>query len=118
MWKYYFMLLNSFKHMNMFVWGPFKKQECMSLYMHHLALMAFVRDQFTPKHHIVVHLIKGCRFLGSPSLYATWVDEALNKQLKQACKNVSAHRFHASVLMRMRDVLKELRGSKRARGPG
>lgn len=77
----------------------------MEAYLHHLALMAQY-DCFVPKHHIVVHLLRKSGFQGNPLVYATWLDESLNKLLKAACKNASAATFYTTVLLKMRDLLK------------
>jgi len=63
-------------------------------------------DCFTPKHHIMFHLLAKSGFQGSPMLYATWLDESLNKLLKQGCKNAGSATFYPSVLLKMRDLLK------------
>ena len=80
-------------------------QESMSLYVKHMALMVPF-DCFVPKHHIVFHLLRNVGFQGNPLVYATWLDESLNKSLKAACKNASPATFEQSVLMKMRELLK------------
>lgn len=42
----------------------------------------------TPKRHIVAHLLEKSTFLGNPRRHAAWLDEALNKYLKLACRTV------------------------------
>jgi hypothetical protein len=61
---------------------------------------------FTPKQHIVFHLLRNSARQGNPLVYATWLDEPLNKVLKSACKNAAASTFYASVLLRMRELLR------------
>ena len=77
----------------------------MDLYVRHMALMVPF-ECFTPKHHILYHLLVKTGVQGNPLAYSTWLDESLNKTLKQACKNASAATFYPSVLLRMRDLLK------------
>jgi hypothetical protein len=84
------------------------------LYSRHLALMV-VFDCYVPKHHLLVHLLHDVPWMGNPIKYSTWLDESLNKTLKQACKNASAATFECTVLLRMRDILSRPRPTKRAR---
>jgi hypothetical protein len=72
-------------------------------------------DVMTPKHHIIWHLLLNTGHQGNPAYYATWFDEALNKVLKQSCRQTSQLNFEASVLMRMREILKGGRSQKRER---
>ena len=60
-------------------------------------------DCFTPKHHLMFHLIHRTNFQGNPTKYATWLDESLNKQLKQCCKHASMITFERVVLLKARD---------------
>jgi hypothetical protein len=77
----------------------------MERYVLHVALMQPL-GVYTPKHHIVFHLLKNAGRQGNPLIYATWLDESLNKVLKSACKNAAAVTFYPSVLMRMRELLR------------
>ena len=78
----------------------------MRLYCDHIALMAPF-SCYVPKHHICFHLLRKQEYQGNPMIYATWLDEALNKTLKQSCKNAKPASFEQSVLLRMRDVLQK-----------
>jgi hypothetical protein len=62
---------------------------------------------YTPKHHIMFHLIFNVGYQGNPRMYATWVDESLNKTLKACCRQVSQSTFEGSVLFHMRQVLRK-----------
>ena len=62
---------------------------------------------FRPKHHIVFHLMAKIPLLGNHQLYATWLDEALNKVLKTSCRNASQAVFERTVLLRMRELLRQ-----------
>jgi len=62
-------------------------------------------DAFTPKHHILVHLLFRSSFFGNPKSYATWLSEANNKTLKLACRETSQATFESSVLLRMQALL-------------
>jgi len=76
----------------------------MEQYVLHVALMTPF-ECFTPKHHIVFHLLRNMGRQGNPLVYATWFDESLNKVLKTACKNAAAATFYPGVLLRMRELL-------------
>ena len=89
-------------------------QEAFDQYVRHVALMAPL-DCYVPKHHIVFHLLADVGRKGNPRFYATWLDEALNKTLKAACKYASQRTFECSVLFRMWDLLADNRGAKRGR---
>ena len=43
--------------------------------------------------------------LGNPTLYSNWLDEALNRVLKKACRGISQRTFEASLLVRMPDLV-------------
>ena len=79
-------------------------QEMIVAYCKHVALMS-ADDVFVPKHHIVFHLLDRVKWFGNPRLYATWLDEALNKTLKAVCRLTSQSTFERSVLWRMRELM-------------
>ena len=81
------------------------QQRAFNFYCEHMQLMA-PEDAFTPKHHIMMHLLVNTRDLGNPLLYATWRDEALNKTLKLACRETSRTGFERTLLLRMREILR------------
>ena len=95
-------------------WPLFSTQENFRLYNLHISLMVPF-GCYTPKHHIVYHLLGNLWTHGSPNMYANWVDEALNRTLKQVCKNVAQRCFDTTVLLRMRDILSSPAGVKRSR---
>ena len=82
-----------------------ERTKCMDLYVKHVALMAPFAC-YTPKHHIVLHLLFNVKRQGNPMVYATWLDESLNKLLKASCKNASATTFYPVVLLKMRELLR------------
>jgi hypothetical protein len=59
-----------------------------------------------PKRHILVHVLERMADLGNPRFYANWMDETLNKHLKNACRLVSQVNFERSLYCRMRELLK------------
>ena len=85
-------------------------QECFAKYGDHVALMQ-PYDVYTPKHHLMWHVLIRMGYQGNPSFYSNWVDEDLNKKLKACCRNVSQSTFESTVLLKMREVLR--RGIKR-----
>lgn len=89
-----------------------QRAEALAAYVKHVALMAPF-DVYTPKHHIVFHLLFDSEFYGNPKLYACWHDESLNKTLKGCCRNVAQCCFDESVLLSMRDLCAPSRGAKR-----
>ncbi len=86
------------------MWIPLK--ECLEAYSKHVALME-EDDCYVPKHHILFHLIANMAYQGNPKLYATWIDEPLDKTLKACCRRVSQATFVRQVLFHMRDVLRK-----------
>ena len=48
-------------------------------------------------------------YQGNPQAYATWLDEALNKTLKAACRQQSQATFERAVLLRMEKLISQKR---------
>ena len=82
----------------------------MAAYSRHVALVGPLGN-LTPKLHVMWHMLLDTRFKGNPARYANWLDESLNKVLRGACRNASQATFEATVLLRMRGILR--RGTKR-----
>jgi hypothetical protein len=80
------------------------RQSAFEQYQLHMACME-ADDAYTPKHHILFHLLYRSDWLGNPRFYASWQSEAKNKLLKASCRNVSQATFEATVLFRMKSVL-------------
>ena len=59
-----------------------------------------------PKRHLAMHLIQMLERFGNPLRYMNWVDESLNKTLKQCARQVSQTTFEVAVLAAMREVLR------------
>jgi hypothetical protein len=64
-----------------------------------------VDNVYIPKFHIVFHLVHRMGWFGNPRLYATWLDESLNRMLKGCCRQTSQATFCRSVLFRMSRLL-------------
>ena len=62
-------------------------------------------DMLIPKGHVCIYLLKDILQLGSPSLYANWYDEALNKMLKDFLRTCSQATIEPFLLLRMKDGL-------------
>ena len=60
---------------------------------------------FTPKHHLMVHLILRAIFQGNPSFAAVWRDEGYNKNLKQCLRNVHQMNFESRGLIKFKALL-------------
>jgi hypothetical protein len=78
------------------------------LWKRHLALTEDQPDMEIPKRHVIIHLLEKLPWFGNPRLYANWVDETLNKNLKTACRTISQQTFEQSLLIRMPEVLHDL----------
>ena len=76
-------------------------------YQQHLELME-PDEAWTPKHHVIFHMLFRADWLGNPRFYSAWRSEALNKVLKGSCRQVSQATFEATVLLKMARVLQEL----------
>ena len=71
-------------------------------------------EEFVPKHHVIFHPLQQTMEKGNPWYYGSWLDEGLNKQLKNTCKNASQATFESTTLCKMKENLKTLeRGVKR-----
>jgi hypothetical protein len=62
-------------------------------------------DAYTPKHHILFHVLYRSGQLGNPRYYVSWQSEAENKLLKMSCQAFSQATFEPTVLFRMKQVL-------------
>ena len=82
------------------------RKKAMELDVRHVALMA-PYDAYIPKHHIFFHLLARTEYQGNPLVYATWLDESLNKVLKQCCKNAGASTFYETTLLKLRELLRD-----------
>ena len=84
------------------------------MYVKHMALLE-PYDCYTPKHHIIFHLLHRSEYAGNPKQYATWMSEAKNRTLKLCCRQVSQVNFEATVLFKMRHVLSQPAKSQKRR---
>ena len=78
---------------------------CYSAYSRYLFLTRSIPALVFPNRHIVCHAIERLDDQGNPKFFGNWHDEALNKVLKAACRNVSQVTFEPSLLRRMRPLL-------------
>ena len=86
----------------------------MQTWQRFVALTRDLPDERMPNMHAICHMIIGMGFHGNPRAYANWVDEALNRVLKTACRNISQQHFESRVLLRMPQLLQS-HGRKRGR---
>ena len=80
--------------------------ECFTCYGKYCDLTQQL-DVLQPKRHLLWHLLAELDFLGNPSLYATWQDEALNKVLKKTTREVSQATFEQTILQNMGQLLEK-----------
>ena len=90
-------------------------KEALDCFLIHIELMR-PYDCFLPKHHLMIHPLQQTLEKGNPWFYGSWLDETLNKTLKAACRNASQMTFEYTVLLKMLELLRDVRGSKRQRG--
>jgi len=80
-------------------------QEAWSRWKQHLALTQEIPELQIPKRHVMFHLLEKLPFLGNPRYYSNWLDESLNRMLKDACRQISQQTFEESLLLRMPELL-------------
>ena len=71
----------------------------------HMKRFASLAAISVPKQHMLYHLLRGLRSFGNPRMYACFLDESLNKQLKHAAKHCHARNFDKALLLRMQWLL-------------
>ena len=90
-------------------------QQMLSLWKQHMAIME-IHDPFVPKHHLMFHCIMRSVFHGNPWLDATFLDESLNKELKQCCRYAHQTTFESTmILLKINLVLKRMQVKRRMR---
>jgi len=87
-------------------------KKCIDSYIHHCVLMRPF-EFFTPKHHLMIHLILRAEILGNPRYSATWLDESLNKAVKACVKFCSQLTFDSRAFERLHTHLAELSRRRR-----
>ena len=86
----------------------------MRTWQRFVALTRGIPDVQIPKMHAIYHMILGVGLHGNPRAYANWIDEALNRILKSACRNISQRTVEYRVLLCMPQLLQS-HGRKRGR---
>ena len=81
-------------------------QVAIDAWKEHCALTSHLEGLYTPKRHVIVHMLQGMMWFGNPRFYANWEDESLNKTLKKACRLVSQTTFEPGVLLRMPEIMR------------
>ena len=80
--------------------------ECFSSYHRFCDLTSVDEyDLFQPKRHLIWHLLASIPDKGNPRFHANWYDEALNKILKRATRELSQTTFGQALLESMPLVL-------------
>ena len=88
------------------VMKPAEQQKAMDKWLSHLTHTQKDQRLQLPKRHLIVHLIQDIVKFGNPRLYACWLDESLNRDLKLSCRTVSQSTFETFLLLRMRERMK------------
>lgn len=89
-------------------------QRCMDLVRTGLRALEDLGVRPKPKFHAICHMIHDIRYKGSPTLWATWTDESLNRMLKQVCAGGHRQNWHERVLHTMNQTLDRV-AERRAR---
>ena len=89
-------------------------KQMLSLWKQHMAIME-IHEPFVPKHHLMFHCIMRSVFHGNPWLDATFLDESLNKELKQCCRYAHQTTFESTVILKINLVLKRMQVKRRMR---
>ena len=89
-------------------------QSLLDMWKQHMAIMQD-HDVFSPKHHLMFHLVMRSVVHGNPWMDATFLDESLNKELKQCCRFSHQATFEYTVLLKITEVLKRLAEKRRMR---
>lgn len=84
------------------------------MYQRHALLMEEF-GVYVPKHHLMVHISDRAAWQGNPLIGATFLDEALNKQLKAVLRGCPQSTFEPMALTKMREVLRRVPLAKRQR---
>ena len=87
-------------------------QQMLSLWKQHMAIME-THECYVPKHHLMYHCILRSVFHGNPWLDSTFLDESLNKELKQCCRYAHQLTFESTVILKITEVLKRLLAKRR-----
>ena len=73
-------------------------RELLHIYLQFVSI-AQPLNLFSPKVHLMVHLICRAEWHGNPILYSTWADEGANKVLRKVCRNCHQSTFETAVLL-------------------
>ena len=71
---------------------PSERQQFLDAALRFLSVREAAGLPWTPKMHLMLHLVHQSNIFGNPLHMATWVDEGLNRQLAEVC-----HTAHASI---------------------
>ena len=79
-------------------------QDMSDCWSRHVALMSDY-GVFTPKSHLMAHVIHRAPTHGNPWLYACFLDEGLNKQLKSCLRLCHQANFEAMAFVKIEQTL-------------
>lgn len=83
---------------------PGRQQELLDLWKSYLT-MARPLGSFTPKAHLMIHMILRASALGNPTSYSTFLDESLNSRLKSVLRFVHQANFERLGLLKLNEAL-------------
>ena len=92
--------------------SPATQQRLATTLLRHVALIKPYVPML-PKHHLWVHMIKKSLLQGNPWKYANFLNESLNKNLKNCCKHASQLTFETTVLWKATEAIPQALGRKR-----
>jgi hypothetical protein len=82
-----------------------EQQHALDLYKHFMKA-AEPMESFTPKFHLMFHVILRVGFQGNPILYQTFQDEGLNKVLKRVLRYCHQAAFERMALVKVSEALR------------
>ena len=81
--------------------------KCWKYFGSFIASTEELEEMKIPKRHVIVHILERMPDFGNPKKYANWLDESLNKDLKQCCRKTTAYEhFEESLYIRMKEWLR------------
>ena len=84
-----------------------EQHRMLSMWKQYMAIMRPYESD-TPKAHLAYHMILRTPVHGNPWMDHTFLDESLNKQLKQCCRMSHQVTFEQSVICKLQEILNRL----------
>ncbi len=92
------------------------QQELCDTWLRHMTLIRQIDvTLYTPKHHLMIHVLHRADLQGNPWFYHTFLDESMNKELKKVLRLCHQSTFETTGLYKvsrhLENVAKRLRRS-------